>query len=212
MPAGFIGDCDEPTLILRHIFDSILPVIADETREYFPIRNSAELKVFDLGTGAGLPAIPLAILFPDTQFFCIDSQEKRLRFVQESAHELGLNNITICHSAVEDFPKKFGSIKADVIIFRAFRKILASLELACFIDRIDSKVLYWRSQPILFSEVGLSRVKDLGYQVEKFVRFDSVESLVSRGVYEFTKKSACKPGFPRHYRKISRDPLVEKES
>jgi 16S rRNA (guanine527-N7)-methyltransferase len=58
--------------------------------------------VLDLGTGGGFPGIPLAVLFPDTQFTLVDGTGKKIRVVQEVADALGLKNVHALHSRVED--------------------------------------------------------------------------------------------------------------
>ncbi len=218
MPAGFIGECSRADLDLRHVLDSILPAIAPESRAELPLVNALALNVFDLGAGSGLPSLPLAILFPQHAFHLLDAQEKRCRFAESAASKLGLQNVTVYHGVVQDFPKKNPAApKADVVVFRAFRKILASLELALHVltDRSTHgvpKVLYWRSQRVPFSDAGERRVADLGFQIASFVKFDSAAGILPRGLYTFARvKAAAKP-FPRSWKKISADTLVEMES
>lgn len=215
MPAGYIGDCSRMELDLRHILDSILPAIAPESRPLFPLYTDKPMQVFDLGAGAGLPSLPLAILFPQHTFHLLDSQEKRCRFAKEAADKVGLTNVKVYHGVIQDFPAKYGKdLKADVVVFRAFRKILASLELALHILRPTGspKVLYWRSQSVPFSETGFKRVADLGFNIDSFVKFVSAETILPRGLYTFTKNHPTAQGYPRSWKKISADKLVEIES
>lgn len=214
MPAGYIGDCSRADLDLRHILDSILPALAPESKEAFPLWSAGPLNVFDLGAGAGLPSLPLAILFPQHTFHLLDAQEKRCKFALVAAEKLGLKNVKVYHGVVQDFSGKYGQkLKADVVVFRAFRKILASLELALHILSPQSpKVLYWRSQSVPFSEAGLKRVADLGYNIDSFVKFASAEAILPRGLYTFSKTGAPAKGYPRSWKKISADKLVETES
>jgi len=58
-------------------------------------------RVADIGTGAGLPGIPLAICMPDCHFTLVDSNSKKTRFVQQAALELKLKNVEVLHSRVE---------------------------------------------------------------------------------------------------------------
>ncbi len=59
--------------------------------------------MLDVGSGAGLPGIPLAILSPDQQWTLLDKNNKKTRFMIQAIAELGLNNVKVIHSRCEDF-------------------------------------------------------------------------------------------------------------
>lgn len=75
-------------------------------------------KVLDVGTGGGFPGIPLAILFPNTQFHLVDSIGKKIKVVQEVAKALGLKNITATHQRAEEITDNF-----DFVISRAVTRL-----------------------------------------------------------------------------------------
>lgn len=77
-------------------------------------------RVLDVGTGAGLPGIPLAILAQDKQFALLDSNSKKTRFVQQAVIELALDNITVEHARIEQFQTAQGF---DSILARAFASL-----------------------------------------------------------------------------------------
>ncbi len=63
-------------------------------------------QVLDVGTGGGFPGIPLAICFPETQFYLIDSIGKKIKVVQEVSNSLGLKNVFAQQIRAESFSKK----------------------------------------------------------------------------------------------------------
>jgi 16S rRNA (guanine527-N7)-methyltransferase len=91
---------------------------------------SAYLKgttVLDIGAGAGLPGIPLAIAHPEKIFTLLDSNGKKTRFMQQAALELGLKNVEICKCRVEEYrPGR----AFDTVTSRAFGKLAAFIALA----------------------------------------------------------------------------------
>ena len=62
-------------------------------------------RVLDVGTGAGFPGMPLAILCPETEFVLLDALRKRIDFLNEVIETLGLTNVTAVHARAEDFAK-----------------------------------------------------------------------------------------------------------
>lgn len=73
------------------------------------------LQVMDLGCGGGFPGIPLAIMFPETNFHLVDSINKKLKVVAEISAAIGLQNLTTQHSRAEDIKNR----KFDVVVSRA---------------------------------------------------------------------------------------------
>ncbi|WP_413726145.1 16S rRNA (guanine(527)-N(7))-methyltransferase RsmG [Sodalis sp. RH16] len=100
---------DPEQMLIRHIMDSIV-VNAHLQGQRF----------IDVGTGAGLPGVPLAIVRPASRFTLLDSLGKRIRFLRQVQHELQLENIETVQSRVEDYipPAPY-----DGIISRAFASV-----------------------------------------------------------------------------------------
>lgn len=100
---------DPGEMLVRHILDSI--VVAPYLQGQ---------RFIDVGTGPGLPGIPLSIVRPESHFTLLDSLGKRVRFLRQVQHELKLDNITPVQSRVEEFPSE---PPFDGVISRAFASL-----------------------------------------------------------------------------------------
>ena len=97
----------KPTeIVTRHILDSLSVIPYLQGR-----------RILDIGTGAGLPGIPLAIACPEREFVLLDSSSKKLRFIQQTLAILGLDNVILEHTRVESY--RPGEL-FDTVICRAF--------------------------------------------------------------------------------------------
>ncbi|EOW9129141.1 16S rRNA (guanine(527)-N(7))-methyltransferase RsmG [Vibrio cholerae] len=97
---------DPMEMLVKHILDSLVvsPHLVGE-------------RFIDVGTGPGLPGIPLAIMHPDKEFVLLDSLGKRIRFLKQVIHELKINNVLPVQSRVEEFDPESGF---DGVLSRAF--------------------------------------------------------------------------------------------
>ncbi|MFK8041524.1 16S rRNA (guanine(527)-N(7))-methyltransferase RsmG [Congregibacter sp.] len=100
---------DDSSMVTKHLLDSlaVLPHLQGQ-------------RFIDVGTGAGLPGIPLAIASPDRHFSLLDSNGKKTRFLVHAANELALDNVEVVKSRVADFVPK---IAYDAVLSRAFASL-----------------------------------------------------------------------------------------
>lgn len=100
---------DPEEMVYKHLLDS-LSVVSH-------VKRSSALRFIDVGTGGGLPGIPLAICFPERRFTLLDSAGKKTRFLQQTTFDMKLANVEVLNSRVEDFHP---DTSFDVVISRAF--------------------------------------------------------------------------------------------
>ncbi|MDH5230409.1 MAG: 16S rRNA (guanine(527)-N(7))-methyltransferase RsmG [Gammaproteobacteria bacterium] len=121
-------------IIHKHLFDSlaVLPYIRGKT-------------VLDIGSGAGFPGIPLAIFLPKINFSLLDSNGKKTRFLTQAFIQLGLKNVNVLQSRVEQLDK---SEKFDNVICRAFAPLAKAVALSKFHVESKGQLLFMKAQAI----------------------------------------------------------------
>jgi 16S rRNA (guanine(527)-N(7))-methyltransferase RsmG len=119
-------------MLSLHILDSltVLPFIKGS-------------RVADIGTGAGLPGMVLAICLPETQFFLVDSNSKKTRFIFQAAHSLGLQNVQAVHARAEDYAI---APQVAIVLSRAFASIKHFVESSQHLLAADGALLAMKGQ------------------------------------------------------------------
>ena len=100
-------------------------------------------RIIDIGTGAGLPGIPLAICLPGVDFMLLDSNAKKTRFVHQVILELKLKNVEVLHSRVEDYHPEQGY---DAVLTRAFASLPDIVKLTSHLLSKDGVLLAMKGQ------------------------------------------------------------------
>lgn len=121
---GLVKVSGRRELIVKHILDSLAPmdIIRDLLDGLSAGKNQP--KIADVGSGAGLPGIPLAICMPGTGFTLIERMGRRAGFLRDALAVLGLSNVWIEESEMEKFAlNPAGSGCFDLVVFRAFKPL-----------------------------------------------------------------------------------------
>ena len=145
---------DPHQMVIKHVIDSI--VVA-------PFLD--KIQYIDVGTGPGLPGIPLAIMCPDKQFILLDSLGKRVRFMKQVAYELKIENIEPVQSRVEDFVP---NVKIDGVLSRAFASLKDMLHWCQHL--VDSQGVFLA----LKGQLGSAEMKNLpvGFILQETIKLD----------------------------------------
>lgn len=108
---------DPKEAFIKHILDclAVIPVF-DNALKTYDIRH---VKLLDIGTGAGLPSVIVAILRPDWQITALDSNGKKIRFIRQMVGDLKLSNVNAIASRIEEFEGRF-----NLITSRAFASLI----------------------------------------------------------------------------------------
>jgi 16S rRNA (guanine527-N7)-methyltransferase len=116
---------------LKHVVDAVMP-----WRLFAGAGH-----VVDAGTGPGFPGIPLALALPETRFTLLDSTQKKARFVETVAGELGLENVAVAGVRVEDWLKEH---QADIVTGRAVAPLEKALGWFAGAARKGARVLLYK--------------------------------------------------------------------
>jgi len=120
-------------MIPKHLMDS-LSVLA---------HLGGARRVCDVGTGAGLPGIPLAVCCPETEFVLLDSNGKKTRFLHQVRRHLNLNNVTIVEGRAEDYQPDF---RFDAVLSRAFADLMRMCQVTQHLLKKNGVWLAMKSQ------------------------------------------------------------------
>jgi 16S rRNA (guanine527-N7)-methyltransferase len=197
---GFLGPREQERLWERHLDDAFgLAAI----RQPAPEEHWA-----DLGSGAGLPGLPLAVVHRATTFTLIDAQRRRLNWVAATAAELDLTNVEVVHARLEDYGRGPARQSFDVATARALGALPVVAELGLPLLRIGGQLLIPRGQPASDElEQAAAACAQLGGRIDGVV--PNPTSPIDRVgfVVIMAKIAATSPRFPRRSGVPARTPL-----
>jgi 16S rRNA (guanine527-N7)-methyltransferase len=197
---GFLGPRERERLWERHLDDAL---------GLAGIRTPAPGERWaDLGSGAGLPGLPLAVAHRATTFTMIDAQRRRLDWVQAAAQTLRLPNVTVVHARLEDYARGPARASFDVATARALGPLPVVAELGLPLLTIGGQLLVPRGQPDPeeFDQAALA-CEQLGGRIDKVVPNPSSPIDRVGFVVIMAKIAATSPRFPRRSGVPARIPL-----
>ena len=190
---------DESEIILKHFIDSLTVL------KYVKENN----KIIDVGTGAGFPGIPLAIMNLNINISLLDSLNKRINFLNEVSKKLELKNIKTIHGRAEDFGQnKENREKFDVAVSRAVANMTTLAEYLLPFVKVGGYAICMKG-PNIEEELDKAKfaIKELGGIIEKVDNFNLPGSDIERNIVIIKKISNTPNRYPRKAGTPSQSPM-----
>lgn len=191
---------EEKEVVLKHFVDSVLLL------KYIEIEHSS---IIDIGTGAGFPGIPLAIMCPDSEFMLLDALNKRITFLKEVVSVCKLENVSLLHARAEELghDEKFRG-KYDFCISRAVSNLSALLEYSSPFVKKKGKVITYKSEKIQEELAESSNAqKVLFCKLDDIISFKLPDSNTGRSLLVFEKEELTPTKYPRNAAKMKKKSL-----
>lgn len=164
------GVAEINSMVSRHLLDSL------------SINAHLKGSVFiDIGSGAGLPGIPLAILNPKNHFILVDSNGKKTRFLFQVKTELGLANIDVENCRIEHYQS---NQQIDMVMCRAFSAIGDVVSKSQHLLKKEGKILAMKGR---YPEDEIAALPD-GFEISKTIKLEIPGNESERHLVEVLKK------------------------
>ncbi len=166
-------------------------------------------KILDLGTGAGFPGIPLAIVLPETQFVLTDSLKKRTLFLEEICAKLDLPNVTVIHARAEDLGKEVPYREQfDFVLSRAVANLSVLSEYCLPFVKTDGFFCPYKAEEISDETAEASyAIKELGGELSSTEHFIVPTTDLPRTILFIQKKKPTPSRYPRKAGTPAKSPL-----
>ncbi len=193
---------DYEDVIKKHFLDSVL-LLKVLKKDLFTLKN-----IIDVGTGAGFPGIPLAIMLPDAKFTLVDSLNKRIQFLNEVIEILEIDNINLIHARAEELGGDANyREKYDICVSRAVAALPLLLEYCSPFIKKEGVLYMYKSvkveEEIYSAENALSI---LNCSINKNILLSDENNFI-RYILEIEKKEATPDKYPRKPGKAKKAPL-----
>jgi 16S rRNA (guanine527-N7)-methyltransferase len=152
----------------------------------------------DVGSGAGFPLLPLAILTPGCRWIALESVAKKARFIEETAQALGLTNVEARALRAEDAARTELRESLDVVTARAVGPVASLCEVGLPLLRVGGMLLLYKTEAVLVEAAGLSQsIQTLGGEAEEPYRYRLAGDEQDRVILRIRKIAITPEKYPR---------------
>lgn len=188
---------NEEEAIEKHLFDSLLPSL---------LLDFNFKKIIDVGSGAGFPGIPLAIVYPTSEFILLEPINKKAKFLEAVVSSLGLTNVKVVIKRAEEFKEDRGVY--DIAISRAVAKLNILLELSIPLIKVQGFFIAMKSsQASAEIEDSLLALKKLNASISRISQLNLPICGDFRENILIVKNEGTPLKYPRPYAQIVKRPL-----
>ncbi|MFC2145186.1 16S rRNA (guanine(527)-N(7))-methyltransferase RsmG [Actinomycetota bacterium] len=202
---NLIGTKEKEDIFIKHILDSLSIFNLKALKE----KELKGKRIIDIGTGGGLPGIPISIFLPEAEIVLLDKSKKKTDFLRETIDTLELKNIEIVTGRAEELSRKAGlREKFDIVIARAVTRFNILLEIAIPFCTIHGKIIFYKSKKV-FEEIKENgeAISILGGEFEELYDIE-VPDLEGFRTFLIVKKDKRTPlKYPRNFALIKKKPL-----
>ena len=164
-------------------------------------------KIADLGAGAGFPGLALAVALPDAEFWLIESQARKCRFMEGLLARAEVANARAVCTRVEEWEEGLGA--NDVVLARALAAPAVVIEYAAPLLRLGGTLIDWRGRREPEAErVGLAAARQLGLDLAEIRRVEPYGGARDHHLHIYVKGRATPSGFPRRAGMARKRPLA----
>lgn len=189
---------DYNTILLKHFYDSLTLVkVYDFTQN---------IKLLDIGSGAGFPSVVLKIVFPNISLTVLDSNRKKTKFLEILVEKLQLSDIEIINERAEDFIKNRREFY-DVVTTRAVASLRIISELAIPFLKVKGLLLAMKSNYTEELDEAKTTIDILNSELIKIETLELPIEKSKRNILVITKKLPTNLKYPRRYSQIVKKPL-----
>lgn len=186
------------TVLDDHLADSLAALELEEVR--------AARQIADLGSGAGLPGIPLAVALPDAAVALLESAARKCAFLERAVGRCGASNARVVHARAESWGAGLGRL--DLVTARALAPLPVVVEYAAPLLKLGGTLVAWRGERDQVAELAAARAADeLGLQPRQIVPVKPHPGVRSRHLHLMLKVMKTPERFPRRPGIAAKRPL-----